>query len=37
MFFPAQTKLMKVISENLFGLYDERKCFSVTTSLQRTL
>ena len=25
MFFPSLTKLMKLISEELFGLYDERK------------
>ena len=37
-FFPSlATKLMKLISEDLFGVYGERKCFSVTTNSQRTL
>ena len=35
--FPSLTKLMKLITDYLFGLYDERKFFSVTTNLQRTL
>ena len=36
-FFPSLTKLMKLISDDLFGLYDERKFFSITTDSQRTL
>ena len=36
-FFPSLAKLMKLISEDLFGLYNERKCFRVTTDSQRTL
>ena len=28
---------MKLLSEDLFGLNDEGKCFSVTTNSQRTL
>ena len=34
-FFPSLTKLMK--TDDLFGLYDERKFFSITTNSQRTL
>ena len=33
--FPSLTKLMKLTSD-LFGLHDERKCYSVTTNWQRT-
>ena len=38
-FFPSLTKLMKLITEDLdlFGLYDERKFFSIATKSQRTL
>ena len=36
-FFPFLTKLMKLISEDIFGLYDEIKFFSVTNNSQRTL
>ena len=36
-FFPSLTKLMKLITDDLFGLYDERKFFSITTNSQRTL
>ena len=36
-FLPSLTKLMKLISEDLFGLYGERGSFSVTTHSQRTL
>ena len=36
-FFLSLTKLMKLISEDLFGLYDKIKFFSVTTNSQRTL
>ena len=36
-FFPSLTKLMKLISEDLFGLYNEEKFFSVITISQRTL
>ena len=36
-FSPYLTKLMKLISENLFDLHDERKFFSVTTNSRRTL
>ena len=38
-FFPSLTKLMKLITEDLdlFGLYDERKFFSIATNSQRTL
>ena len=36
-FFPSLTKLMKLISDELFGLYDERKLLSITTNSQRTL
>ena len=28
---------MKLITDDLFGLYDERKFFSITTNSQRTL
>ena len=35
-FFPSLTRLIKLISGYLFGLYDERKCCSVTTNSQRT-
>ena len=31
-FFPSLTKLMKLITDDLFGLYDERKFFSITTN-----
>ena len=36
-FLPSLTKLMKLITDDLFGLYDERKFFSITTNSQRTL
>ena len=36
-FFPSLTKLMNLISEHLFGLYDDTKYFSVITNSQRTL
>ena len=36
-FPPSLTNLMKLVSEDLFGSYDERKCVSVTTNSQRTL
>ena len=38
-FFPSLTKLMKLITEDLdlFGLYDERKFFSIATNSERTL
>ena len=36
-FFPSLTKLIKLISDDLFGLYDEIKFFSMTTNPQRTL
>ena len=36
-FFPSLTKLMKLISDDLFGLYDEIKFFSNTTNSKRTL
>ena len=35
-FFPSLTKLMKLITDDLFGLYDERKFFRITTNSQRT-
>ena len=34
--FPTLTKLMKLITDYLFGLYDERNFFSITTNSQRT-
>ena len=36
-FFPDLTKLMKSVTDDLFGLYDERKFVSITTNSQRTL
>ena len=36
-FFSSLTKLMKLITDYLFGLYDERKFFSFTINSQRTL
>ena len=36
-FFPCLTNLMKLITDDLFGLYDERKFFSIATNSQRTL
>ena len=36
-FLPSLTKLMKLVSEDLFGSYDERKFFNVTANSQRTL
>ena len=36
-FFPSLTKLMKLITDELFGLYDERTFFSITTNSQTTL
>ena len=36
-FFPSLTKLIKLIPDDLFGLYDEIKFFSLTTNPQRTL
>ena len=34
-FFPSLRKLMKLITDDLFGLYDERKVFSITTNSKR--
>ena len=36
-FLPSLTKLIKLITHDLFGLYDERKFFHITTNAQRTL